>query len=65
MEFDRVLCEAVRAGLAPRTPGKGRRFLQKTYSLGSDVPDPKEVFAKLDELEDRERLRKMGLGESR
>jgi len=60
VEFDRVLNDAVRAGFAH----DGRRFVQKTYSMGG-MEDPKKILAELDELDDLERLRKMRLGDTK
>lgn len=65
VDFDRALNDAIRAGLVAGADRNGQRFVQKTYSLGSDLADPKKVLAELDELEDQERLRKMRLAENR
>lgn len=64
LEFDRVLNEAVRAGLSPRTAGPDQRkpFVQKTYSMGP--PRVELTMALADELEDEERIRKMRLAEA-
>lgn len=56
VDFNQVLNEAIRAGLAPRS----ERFVQKTYAMGSEV-DLTHALALADELEDQERLRKMKL----
>jgi hypothetical protein len=60
VDFDRVLNEAVRSGLAAAAT-KGRRFVQKTYSMGSDHLDLTHALALADELEDQETIRKMRL----
>ena len=65
VEFDRALNEAVRAGLASSDSGKRRRFVQKTYSMGSDHLDLTHALALADELEDQETIRKMRLAEGR
>jgi hypothetical protein len=39
VEFDRVLNEAVRAGLEPTTTDMGGRFVQTTYSAGPPLVD--------------------------
>jgi hypothetical protein len=57
LEFDRVLNEAVRAGLS------GRRFVLPTYSLGVERVDLTKGLALADELEDEETVRKMKLAE--
>ncbi|MBV9155606.1 MAG: hypothetical protein JO097_05045 [Acidobacteriaceae bacterium] len=64
VEFDRVLNEAVRAGLLPGATGKDQRkpFMQKTYSMGPPRVDLTMTVA--DELEDEERIRKMRLTEA-
>ena len=63
VEFDRALNDAVRAGLASKAPGESRRFMQKTYSAGSDHIDLTHALALADELEDEEIIRKMRLAE--
>jgi hypothetical protein len=65
VEFDRVLNDAVRAGLASNAADKdkGRRFVQKTYPMGSDHLDLTHGLALADELEDEETIRKMRLAE--
>jgi hypothetical protein len=65
VEFNRVLNEAVRAGLASNAPGQGRRFVQKTYSAGPPLVDLTHALALADELEDEETIRKMRLAEGR
>jgi hypothetical protein len=62
VDFDRVLNEVVRSGLAVAAT-KGRRFVQKTYSMGAPLVDITMAFA--DELEDEETIRKMRLAEGR
>ena len=64
VDFDRVLNEAVRSGLAVSAT-KGRRFVQKTYSMGSDHLDLTHALALANELEDEETIRKMRLAEGR
>jgi hypothetical protein len=64
LEFDRVLNEAVRAALSSDAKGNDRRFVQKTYPLGSRV-DLTKALALSDELEDDEVVRKMRLVEGR
>jgi hypothetical protein len=56
VDFNQVLNEAIRAGLAPRS----ERFVQKTYAMGCGL-DLTHALALADELEDEERLRKMKL----
>ena len=63
VEFDRAVNDAIRAGLVRN--GSPSRFVQKTYALGSDLADPKKVLADLDERDDQERLRRMGLPETK
>ncbi len=63
VDFDRVLNEAVRAGLGPAANGQAQRFVQKTYSMGAPLVDITMAFA--DELEDEETIRKMRLAEGR
>ncbi len=63
VDFDRVLNEAVRAGLGPAATGQAQRFVQKTYSMGAPLVDITMAFA--DELEDEETIRKMRLAEGR
>lgn len=67
VEFDRVLNEAVRAGLATGAidQDKGPRFVQKTYSMGTPLVDLTKALALGDELEDAETIRKMRLAEGR
>lgn len=61
VDFDRAVNEAVRAGLVRNE--SGRRFVQKTYSAGSDHLDLTHALAFADELEDEERTRQMKLTE--
>jgi hypothetical protein len=61
VDFDRAVNDAVRAG--PVRNGSGRRFVQKTYSAGSDHLDLSHALAVTDELKDEERIRKMKLAE--
>jgi hypothetical protein len=65
VDFDRVLNDAVRAGLALNVPAKGARFVQKTYSAGAPLVDLTHSLALADELEDEERIRKIKLAEAR
>jgi hypothetical protein len=65
VEFNRVLNEAVRAGLASNAPGQSRRFIQKTYSAGPPLVDLTHALALADELEDEETIRKMRLADGR
>ena len=60
LEFDRVLNEALRAGLSG-----ARRFVQPTYSMGAERVDLTNGLALADELEDEETIRKMKLAEGR
>jgi len=62
VDFDSVLNEAVRSGLAAGAT-RGRRFVQKTYSAGPPLVDITMAFA--DELEDEERIRKIRQPEGR
>ena len=64
VDFDRVLNEAVRSDLTAGAT-KGRRFVQKTYSMGSDHLDLTHALALANELEDEETIRKMRLAEGR
>lgn len=59
VDFNQVLNDAIRGALAP----KRERFVQQTYSLGSDHLDLTHALALADELEDQERLRKMKIFE--
>jgi hypothetical protein len=63
LEFDHVLNEAIRSGLAASAAGKCRQFIQKTYAAGSDAIDLTHALALADELEDKETIRKMKLAE--
>jgi hypothetical protein len=65
VDFDRVLNEVVRAGLAPSTTGKGRRFVQKTYSMGVPRIDLTKALTLAGELEDEEIIGKMRPTEQR
>jgi len=64
LEFDRVLNEAVRAGLSSGATAN-ERFVQKTYSLGSGRVDLTKALALSDDLSDEETVRKMRLAEGR
>ena len=61
LDFDRVLNEAVRAGLSMDGTAQSRRFVQKTYELGSNRIDLTKALALADELDDAEMLRKRKL----
>jgi hypothetical protein len=63
--FDRVLNEAIRAGLLQIAPVRPARFVQKTYSLGSDRVDLTKALALADELEDGEIILEKKLAEDR
>jgi hypothetical protein len=65
VEFDRVLNEGVRAGLSPGATDKDWRFVQKTYSLGSERMDLTKALALSDDLGGVETVRKMRLAEGR
>jgi len=64
LEFDRVLNEAVRAGLSSGATAN-ERFVQKTYSLGSGRVELTKALALSDDLSDEETVRKMRLAEGR
>jgi hypothetical protein len=59
LDFDRVLNEAVRAGLFQQAPAARPRFVQPTYHLGTDRVDLAKALALADELEDEETVRKL------
>lgn len=65
VDLDRAINDAIRAGLAPSTDDTRGRFVQKTYSAGSDHLDLTHALALADELEDAEIIRKMRLTEGR
>lgn len=65
VDFDRVLNEAVRAGLSSQTPAVGSRFVQPTHHLGSDRLDLTKALALAAELEDREIVRKLNTPDER
>jgi hypothetical protein len=51
LDFDRVLNEAVRAGLASQELPARQRFIQPTHHLGTDRIDLTKTLALADELE--------------
>ncbi len=59
LEFDHVLNDAIRAGLSSRGTNNDRRFVQKTYPLGSEGVDLAKALALSADIEDEERVRKM------
>lgn len=62
VSFKAVLNDAVRKGLAPPRPARARRFIQKTYDLGtSDDFRWDKALAMADALEDEEIVHKMAL----
>ena len=65
IDFDRVLNDAVRAGLSSQAPASSRRFVQPTYHLGSDRLDLTKALALAAELEDQEIVRKQQSPEQR
>jgi hypothetical protein len=65
LDFDRVLNEAVRAGLSSPAPAVRPRFVQPTYHLGSDRLDLTKALALAAELEDKEIIRKLKVPEER
>ena len=60
--FKAVLNDAIRKGLTSPRPARARRFVQKTYALGtnSDFRWDK-ALAMADAMEDEELVRKMSL----
>jgi hypothetical protein len=50
LDFDRVLNDAIRAGLAPRAPATRPRFAQPTFHLGTDRIELSKALALADEL---------------
>jgi hypothetical protein len=65
LDFDRVLNEAVRAGISSQTQAARSRFIQQTYRLGSDRLDLTKALALAAELEDSEVARKLKIPEER
>jgi hypothetical protein len=65
LDFDRVLNEAVRAGISSQSPAAKSRFIQQTYHLGSDRLDLTKALALAAELEDSEIVRKLKIPELR
>lgn len=65
LDFDRVLNEAVRAGISSQAPAVRSRFIQPTYHLGSDRLDITKALALAAELEDKEIVRKLKSREER
>ena len=65
LDFDRVLNEAVRAGLSQQAPAARQRFVQPTYDLGTERVDLTKGLALADELEDEETVRKIKRAEGR
>jgi hypothetical protein len=65
LDFDRVLNDAVRAGLSSQASAASRRFLQPTYHLGSDRLDLTKALVLAAELEDSEIARKLKIPEER
>jgi hypothetical protein len=65
LDFDRVLNEAVRAGISSQTSAARSRFIQQTYHLGSDRLDLTKALALAAELEDSEIARKLESPEER
>jgi hypothetical protein len=62
VSFKQALNEAVRDSLARRPATKRRRFIQKTYSLGSEqLFRWDKALAAADAIEDEELIRKMAL----
>jgi toxin-antitoxin system PIN domain toxin len=60
--FKAVLNDAIRKGLSPCRPSRPRRFVQKTYDLGSKGSFPwDKALAMADAMEDEEIVRKMSL----
>ena len=62
LDFNRALNDAVRVGLSSDAQ---LRFVQKTYSLGSDCVDLTKALALAADLEDQENIRRMRLAEQR
>lgn len=65
LDFDRVLNDAVRAGLAARAQATRPRFAQPTYHLGTDRIDLSKALALADELETEEAVRTLKSAEPR
>ncbi len=64
LEFDRVVNEALRLGLAS-VPKDRSRFVQKTYSLGAMNLDRTKPSALADMLEEAEIIKRIHLAEGR
>jgi hypothetical protein len=65
LDRDRVLNEAVRAGLSSHAPMAKPRFVQPTHHLGTNQLDLTKPLALADELENDEIVRKLKSRDSR
>ena len=63
LDFDRVLNEAIRAGLSARTSLAPTRFALPTFHLGTDRVDMTKALALGDPIEDEETIRKLKIAE--
>ena len=62
VSFKQALNDAIRTGLATPVPRPKRRFVQKTYSLGSEqLFRWDKALAIADAIEDEELIRKLAL----
>jgi hypothetical protein len=62
ISFKEAVNEAIRAGLAPGTRVRKRRFVQKTFSLGPEQNFRwDKALAAADAIEDEELMRKIAL----
>jgi len=60
--FKAALNDAVRKGLAPPRPARARRFVQKTYAMGTNDHFPwDKALAMADAMEDEEIVRKLSV----
>lgn len=61
LSFKEAVNGALRAGLSKKTE-RGRKFVQKTYSMGEPIVNLDKAIALAAALEDEEMVRKMALG---
>lgn len=62
ISFKQALNDAVRVGLTPMRAPRKRRFVQKTYALGSEQHFPwHKALAAADTLEDEELSRRLSV----
>jgi hypothetical protein len=63
VSISRLLNDALRRGLsAPPSPGRKKKFVQKTYNMGPPLIDLTKANAIAAALEDEEIIRKMSQG---